>query len=242
MVKNNNITIVAISDIKLDETIKALIQTSRHINPSKTILFSSKNIKLNKFQSGIVNIIKISPIKSIRDYSNFIIFSLFKYLETSHTLIIQWDGFICNEKKWNPKFLNYDYIGAPFIPRSNDKKYCRDAANAFYSVGNGGFSLRSKKLLEAPSKYQLKDNRSYTNFNEDGFFSIYHRSFLESKGFIWAPFELAEEFAIESPITFKNILDLPFGFHGKKMLFIIKRLKTLIYLIKFFKKYFRKSI
>ena len=237
MVENYNITIVAISDIKLNETIKALIKSSIGIHPAKTILFTSKNVKLNKFQESIINLIKIAPINSLRDYSNFVIYSLFKYLETSHTLIVQWDGYICNKEKWNHNFLNFDYIGAPFIPRYSDKKYCRDAFNAFYSIGNGGFSLRSTKLLEAPSKYKLKDNKLYTNFHEDGFFSVYHRYFLESKGFIWAPHFLAEEFSIETPLSLKNIFDLPFGFHGKKMLYFIKIAKVLIFIFTFFKKF-----
>ena len=61
----------------------------------------------------------------------------------------------------------------------------QDQNNNFYSVGNGGFTIRSRSLLEAPSKFSLEDNFENTNFHEDGFFSVYHRKFLESKG--WTP-------------------------------------------------------
>lgn len=59
-----------------------------------------------------------------------------KYIETSYVLIIQYDGFILNPDAWTDEFLEYDYIGAPW--------WYTDDCN----VGNGGFSLRSKKLLE----------------------------------------------------------------------------------------------
>ena len=216
------ISIIAISDIKLKETIKALEISSKSLNPTETLLFTSKSINLSNDNYNWIKIIKIDPISSIKEYSNFVIYNLYKYIKTSHILIVQWDGFICNKKKWDKNFLKYDYIGAPFIPRESDHQYSRDKNDSFYIIGNGGFSLRSKRLLEAPSKYNLKDNKDFTNNHEDGFFSVYHRKFLESKGYIWAPFFLAEKFSIESPLTFKQIKDLPFGFHGRRMFYILK--------------------
>ena len=86
-------------------------------------------------------------------------------------------------KKWSDNFLDYDYIGAPFIPRKNEPSYSRDKKGDFYVISNGRFSLRSKKLLEAPSKFNFVDDLTYTNSNEDGFFCVLHRKFLEEKGF-----------------------------------------------------------
>tara|TARA_A100001011_G_scaffold400721_1_gene517967 strand:- start:4450 stop:5154 length:705 start_codon:yes stop_codon:yes gene_type:complete len=221
MEKESKLTIVSVSDIKIEKTINALIKSNQSLNPYKTILFSSKTISLNKKEAEIIDIIKINKINSIKDYSIFIIYSLYKYIKTSHILIVQWDGYIINPKKWDPKFLNYDYIGAPFIPRENDKDYSRDQDGAFFTIGNGGFSLRSKRLLEAPIKFKLKDNKKYTNFNEDGFFSVLHRQFLESKGLSWAPFDISKEFSIESPLSIQELIDLPLGFHGKKMYYLL---------------------
>ena len=106
-------------------------------------------------------------------------------------------------------------------PRIKDSNYAKDKEGRFYVVGNGGFSLRSKKLLESASKFNLKDEKSFTNFHEDGFYSVLHRNFLESKGFTWSTFEIAKRFSIETPLSFEDIKDLPFGFHGKKMLLLI---------------------
>ena len=230
MLKDAKVTLVAVSDIKLKETIKALINSSLSLKKPRTILFSSKKINLNKKEASILEIVKIKKINSIKEYSNFIIYSLHKYINTSHIIIVQWDGFIINPSKWDLNFLKFDYIGAPFIPREDDKKYCRDLNNGFYTIGNGGFSLRSKRLLEAPSKYKLVDNHKFTNFHEDGFFCVYHRSFLESKGYKWAPFEIANKFSIESPLSIKDLKDLPLGFHGKKMLYLLFIIKFMSFL------------
>lgn len=233
--QNNQLTIVAVSDVKIKDTIYSLIISRKSLKAKKAILFSSKDIILSQIESELINFIKIKPINSIKDYSNFIIYKLYKYIETSHTLIVQWDGFICNKMKWNKKFLKYDYIGAPFIPRHYDRSYSRDLRGAYFVIGNGGFSLRSKKLLEAPTKLNLKDNYNFTNYHEDGFFCVLHRDYLESKGFVWAPFYLAKEFAIETPISIKDLMTLPLGFHGKKMLLLVKILKKLKRLIKYLK-------
>ena len=138
-----------------------LIFSSKYVSilaPIK-LLFSSKRIKLNNKQANIIDLIKVERINSIEEYSSFIIYKLFNYIQTSHILIVQWDGYVINPKKWDSEFLKYDFIGAPFVPRDNDEKYCRDKNGAFYSVGNGGFSIRSRRILEAPSKFQLLDNK-----------------------------------------------------------------------------------
>ena len=62
-------------------------------------------------------------------------------------------------------------------------------------------------LPKAPSKYNLINDENLTNNHEDGFFSILHRSFLESKGFKWAPFLIANEFSLETPISFKDFIE-----------------------------------
>ena len=221
MYSAKDITIVAVSDIKIKKTMNAILTSSQKLNPLESIFFTSKIIKINSYQKNFIKTININPINSIKDYSNFIIYSLHKYIRTKYVLIVQWDGFICNIKKWDPKFLDFDYVGAPFVPRFRDPNYAKDKEGRFYVIGNGGFSLRSKKLLESASKFNLKDEKLLTNFHEDGFYCVLHRSFLESKGFTWSTFEIAKSFSIETPLSIKDIKDLPFGFHGKKMLFLI---------------------
>lgn len=113
-------------------------------------------------------------------------------VKTSHFLICHWDSWIINPGKWQPEFLEYDYVGAPW--------WYKDA----YNVGNGGFSLRSTKLMQHVSNSMLE-----FNVNEDSALCRTHRSGLEKLGFTWAPTELAYGF------SFERVRAGPaFGFHG----------------------------
>jgi hypothetical protein len=120
--------------------------------------------------------------------------SLAPLLHTSHVLIVQWDGFVLNPSAWTDEFLDFDYIGAPWnhIPEP-------------FSVGNGGFSLRSLRLLQA-----LLAPAIVPSHPEDICICVTHRAALEAQGLRFAPTELARRFAVEDdPLS-----DQVFGFHG----------------------------
>ena len=170
------LALVAVADTKLEETIDALKLSNDNFLFQEVLLLTSKKIETHKKFNGL-NVINVSPINSFKEYNNFIIFKLHKYIKTSHILLIQWDGFIINKKKWENSFLEFDYIGSPFIPRALDYSYSRTKKGKFYSVGNGGFSLRSLKLLKSAEEYNLEDDVYITNNHEDGFFCVLHREF-----------------------------------------------------------------
>jgi len=211
----SQLTIAAASDIKVEATIKRLRDAKGVFPNCRTILFTSRTIEGNH---GEIEIIRINPLNSLSAYSNFIIYSLYHYIESTHVLILQWDGFIINPNLWDEQFLGFDYIGAPFIPRASDWGYSRDQEGRFFAVGNGGFSLRSKKLLQAPTDLGLIDDLKLTNGHEDGFFCVLHRDYLEHQGFQWAPTAIAFRFAIESPLQRKHLLLPSFGIHGRRAL------------------------
>src|SRR5687768_5817660 len=78
-------------------------------------------------------VVPIAPLTTIEAYSQFVIKQLNQYVATPHVLLIQYDGFVLNPDAWQEAFLVYDYIGAPWLEEEG------------YIVGNGGFSLRSKR-------------------------------------------------------------------------------------------------
>ena len=43
---------------------------------------------------------------------------------------------------------------------------------------------------------------------------------VESKGYKWAPYDIARKFCIESPLSLNDLKKNPFGFHGKKMYYL----------------------
>jgi hypothetical protein len=74
-------------------------------------------------------------------------------------------------------------------------------------VGNGGFTLRSKKLLLIAK--DCEDNR----YNpEDVYICLNNYDFFVSKGIIFAPKDLADKFSLNELHENPKI----FGFHGHK--------------------------
>lgn len=137
----------------------------------------------------------IPRIGSVAEYSRFVLKELGRHIHTGHVLLVQWDGYIINPDSWRPGFLEYDYIGAPW-------GWYQDA----HRVGNGGFSLRSRRLLEA-----LRDEEIVDLDPEDEAIGRRYRTLLESKyGIRFAPDDIAEAFSFETIAPKGN----PFGFHG----------------------------
>lgn len=148
---------------------------------------------------------------SKRAYSQFIMHEVHKYVNTSHMLIIQHDGYVKNWKAWDRSWLEYDYIGAPW-------EWYKDGMN----ISNGGFSLRSRRLMELCSTLELKtdkdDNGSYA---EDHNIGRIYRPYLESNGIRFATIEDARKFAIEGwgLSSQDRKYNGQFGFHGKAVIF-----------------------
>lgn len=134
-------------------------------------------------------------IGSVDEYSQFLLRGLAEHITTAFVLIVQWDGYILDAAQWDPAFLDYDYIGANFHSGPPDK-----------TVGNGGFSLRSRRLLEA-----MLDPAMVLSNPEDTCICHLNRDRLErDHGIRFATSELASHFSFER---------LPpagptFGFHG----------------------------
>lgn len=133
-------------------------------------------------------VVKIPKISSIEEYSRFMIRDLADYFTTDHVLVAQWDGFVWKPELWDDEFLKYDYIGAPW-----PDKILFPGVPKRFNVGNGGFSIRSKKLQDF-----LKNDQNLTMHRaEDVVICQLNRAYLEAKGFTFAPFDLAKRFSWE---------------------------------------------
>jgi hypothetical protein len=140
-----------------------------------------------------VEYVQAPPINTTKDYSDLLLTGLRQYVAGTHVLIIQWDSFILHPELWTNNFLQYDYIGAVW-PHHPDTP-----------VGNGGFSLRSIKLLEA-----LESPAISRRHPEDFCICVDNKATLENQfGIRFAPTEIAEQFAVE-----RTSWHPAFGFHG----------------------------
>lgn len=204
----SNITLVAVATTEVEATSMAIKYSCRDIVFGRVLLIANYNPNPN---SNEYDFIKIQAFKNISEWGKFVVFELFKFINTDFIILIHADGFIVNSNKWTNNFLNYDYIGSPW-PLSKHPIAFRDINGNVCRVGNS-VSLRSKKILELPTKLNLKWENFILNFpNEDGYLCAQHKVLLESKGVKFAPLEVAIHFGREFPIP-ENKGISPFLFH-----------------------------
>jgi len=210
MLHLDNVDLIIIDCVNVVQATETIKICTDEIQFGNVYLFTHEKIEVE----NSINIIEINKIDTIEKYSDFCL-SLKNYLSNDYVLLIQNDGFIINPGLWNDDFLNYDYIGAPwnltFAPGQR--------------VGNGGFSLRSKKFLEFSAQFTSTDG-----IPEDNFLCLYNYDSAIENGIKFAPTELASKFAHEYHNPYKWYFEPSehFGFHGKENVddakkFILKR-------------------
>lgn len=138
-------------------------------------------------------------------FQDFLLYGLFSYVDTDYVLISQSDGWILNPGNWRNEWFDYDYIGgythAAYIP-SEQNFYTNFAWLGKPDpvvVQNGGLSLRSRRFLEAPTKYGImKVPMQEKNLrNEDIQLCCWMRPALEKVGMKFAPKEESMLFSFE---------------------------------------------
>ncbi|HWJ70434.1 MAG TPA: DUF5672 family protein [Sphingobium sp.] len=145
-------------------------------------------------QAG-VRIAAVESLRSREEYSRVVQTGLTQHIHTPFVMLVQWDGYPVRPENWTDAFLDYDYVGAPWpqFPSA-------------IAVGNGGFSLRSRRLLDA-----CDDPLFSPGHPEDIVICHTNRALLEqAHGVRFAPVALAERFSCERMGSAARA----FGFHG----------------------------
>ena len=194
MKKLNNVTLVAVDCMNPLSAIGAMLFSMRRIAYHKAVLYTSGEFKLEI--PGIEVRLVDPPVRSFREYNSFMVNNL--EFETDFAQIVQWDGFVLNENAWSDEFLKYDYVGAVWPHHMHRENF----------VGNGGFSLRSKKLVET-AKTLAKSINYNGETAEDMFICLMCYKFLKSQGIRFAPPDVASKYSAEL-----TPYDGQFGFHG----------------------------
>jgi len=188
------ITLVCVDTANHALALRALAKSMAGVCYGRTLLLT------DALPAGVaapdgVEVVRIAAIGSRDAYSHFVLKALLPHIATPQALLVQWDGYVVNPAAWDPAFLDCDYIGA--------KWYWYDDG---MRVGNGGFSLRSRKLLEA-----LQDPRIALAGAEDTTIGRTFRPLLEHEhGIRYAGDALADRFSFEAAYP----IGKPFGFHG----------------------------
>lgn len=202
------IDLVAVACTKVPETIEALRKCQAQMSFSRTILLTSEEVEAQG-----IEVIKI-PQLDYKGYNEFVAMTLWQFVTADFALLVQNDSWILNGKKWDDKWLMFDFIGAGWpIPSDDDKVSYRTPSGKLVRVGNGGFSLRSRRLLRAPTILGLEFTDKGTGFpHEDGAICVHWREDLEEVKIQFAPIEVAVKFSRELDIP--ELVDRDtFGFH-----------------------------
>lgn len=188
----NNLTIVCIDTMYHKLANKAIDKAVQITGSNNVLIISDKNIYPGSTW------VKTAPI-DFQGYNKLAFKGLHKYINTDHFMVVQYDGMPTDASYWSDDFLEYDYIGAiwPWHEAGRD-------------VGNGGFSIRSKRLAKLCSSAALTMSPDGNFYGEDELICRIYRDHLESKGIKVAPASLAKSFSQEIP----GGKYPTYGFHG----------------------------
>jgi tetratricopeptide (TPR) repeat protein len=201
MIDLSSVTICAVDCVHPALAARALQLSGNECRFGKVKLLTSAN-----YHEQGIETVKIPNLNSGKAYSEFVIKELHRYIDTDYALVAQWDGYVINGHLWTEDFFKYDYIGARWTPEILGQL----GPGKHFDVGNGGFSLRSKRFLQAAAT--VAKHRGDNNLHpEDAVLCQTMRPELESKfGIVFAPSDVADQFAFEHVITEQKT----FGFHG----------------------------
>ena len=200
------------NDFDVEPSQVVLAYSMREIQFAKVLLLSSK--PPTNLSNGITYQ-SIAPLgakseQSYINYSRFFIQSIGDYIEANttpivtHALFVHVDAFVINPHLWNDDWLKYDYIGAPwgYFVGSHSR------------VGNGGFSLRSKKIMAMAKNLRANWNGK---MNEDTFY-CHHVFHIGGNNLKFPTVSEALRFSFEHEYNSKdltgwNVERDSFGFH-----------------------------
>lgn len=119
------------------------------------------------------------------------------HVKTQHLLFFESDSAICNPWAWDPGWLNYDYIGAPWSQHFEEGwAPCDGHTN---NVGNGGFSLRSVHYCRATRALTDAFKGDPGLISSDAFPCLTKRDWLiKNYSIKFAPERVAADFSCEN--------------------------------------------
>ena len=203
-----NVTLLAPTGAHLPETVEAIRKCCEGID------FGAIKLVAPQLPDGSPDYITFincgDAMDSYLKYNDYVFRNLAGHVQTSHCLLIQYDSWVIHPEVWDDNWLKYDYIGAPWMIKSD--AYIAWGTGEHVRVGNGGFSLRSKKLLGLPVQKGLLLTQEQGFYNEDGNLAVYWRKEMLGFGIKYAPVKIAARFSYENTVP-ENMGLMTFGFH-----------------------------
>lgn len=189
-----DVTLVCVDTRTPKQALEAMHRCMSRVDFGRAIFFGNEIEEPDADYLIGIDWVGIPALRTIGEYSRFVLLGLLPHVHTSHCLIVQWDGFVVDASMWRDDFLSMDYIGSPWYRKGQ-----------IIGVGNGGFSLRSRRLLEALSQLPCDGDDA----EDDVICKHLRQELVERFGVQFAPADVAAQFGIE-----QGPWRPTFGFHG----------------------------
>ncbi|SAK92520.1 hypothetical protein AWB82_06617 [Caballeronia glebae] len=241
--KFHRITLVSVTGLPDAQGAAYALEISLKNMPGAHAVLCSPNIPAH-LHPGIHHR-RIAPM-NYNEYSWFVMFVLWRYIETDFALLVQDDGWVLDGGNWRDEYFDYDYVGAVSgfarVDTSEDVKWMQFFEWHEYlnrpdcivrPLLNGGFSLRSQRMLRAfvdhpdirvvippPDVFEGESPRMlwYSGAaDEDSQLTLVLRPQFEALGIRYAPVEVCRQFSMEDPRPMYREIDYMnlFGFHNQ---------------------------
>lgn len=220
------LSVSCIDTLNYEKSFHAIERTLQTIGDKVDVVYWYSDYSLSNINGHKVEWVPIPKMSGQNDYSHNTLRVCPTICECDYDLIVQWDGYACNPEAWTDDFFKYDYIGATWD----------DGV-----VGNGGFSLRSKRLYErlkelsvrylyeefneevvGRERWHTTDSKGERFVPEDVVICRIYKDILENLGMKFAPHSISDRFSIENHSEISPWLNAPnpwigksLGFHGK---------------------------
>src|SRR5688500_13116139 len=109
MIEIPHLTMICVDCVNHGGAIAAIKKSLQQIKPARTVFLTDRHFNVEG-----VEVVIIPKIRSKREYSHFIIKELYKYVDTTHCLVMQADGYVLHGECWKDEFLDWDYAGGPW--------------------------------------------------------------------------------------------------------------------------------
>ena len=189
-----NVTLVVI-ETRAHELMRITAQELVDVIDFGEVLIYSDNFNALRVPVASYHLVPDWPSK--KEWEQFLWVGATPDIRTEFALMVQWDAGLFDPEMWSEAFLKYDYIGAPW--------YFEHGLN----VGNGGFTINSRRLL----RYIYDHQETFPMVPPlDVTLCRTYRPALEVHGFRWAPDPIALDFAFET--VRPDPTSRHFGYHG----------------------------
>jgi len=185
--------------LEKNDDIHALVRSIKHSMKGVSfgvvkIIAPAQSLELISQDCEGIELIECEPLDRI-GYARYSVEKFNDHIDTDYCINVQEDGGIINPDLWMDAFLEYDYIGAPWL---NNPSFSN-------LVGNGGFSLRSKKFLETAAKLTYEPEPAGPGAwcaPEDWFTCVKNHDHMKLHGIKFPSPRVAAQFSVEHPLPF----------------------------------------